>query len=140
MIYLSAASCISARKMAPCFLLLDNIEVLLGLRLAPSSSADGDTARKEKEKGKEKKETGRTRRGGSRTSHRAIDRILSTLLVELDGIAVRRGSDGSGVGSGSRGRGGEDRRRNVSIGGSAGEEAAVIVIATSSCHPGQLDR
>jgi SpoVK/Ycf46/Vps4 family AAA+-type ATPase len=136
MIYLSAASCISARKMAPCFLLLDNIEVLLGLRLAPASSADGDTARKEKEK----KETGRTRRGGSRTSHRAIDRILSTLLVELDGIAVRRGSDGSGVGSGSRGRGGEDRRRNVSIGGSAGEEAAVIVIATSSCHPGQLDR
>jgi SpoVK/Ycf46/Vps4 family AAA+-type ATPase len=128
--YLSAASCISARKMAPCFLLLDNIEVLLGLRLAPASSADGDTARKEKE-------TGRTRRGGSRTSHRAIDRILSTLLVELDGIAVRRGS---GVGSGSRGRGGEDRRRTVSIGGSAGEEAAVIVIATSSCHPGQLDR
>lgn len=49
-----------ARQISPCILLLDNIEKIIGID-------------------NEAKHT--------RTSHRATDRILSMLLVEIDGIA-----------------------------------------------------
>ena len=109
----------TARKMAPCFLLLDNIEVLLGLRLATNSSLKSGTH-------------DRTRRGGSRTSHQAIDRVLSTLLVELDGISVSKSSENavSGHCSGTQ----------VTTGHQSMGNNAVIVIATSTCRPDQLDR
>lgn len=87
--------------MAPCFLLLDNIEVMLGI--SPSTSTG--TVRS----------TRTRRRDGHRTSHQAIDRILSTLLMEMDGI----------------------REKTSSYGEMA--EDTVIVIATSLCHPRELD-
>jgi SpoVK/Ycf46/Vps4 family AAA+-type ATPase len=84
--------------MAPCFLLLDNIEVVLGI--SPSTNTGGTRS------------TRTRRRDGHRTSHQAIDRILSTLLMEMDGIRVKPGD---------------------SI------EETVIVLATSLCHPSELD-
>ena len=51
-----------ARRVAPCLLLLDNIDRLF-------SANEGEN-------------------GGGRTSHKALDRILSTLLVEIDGLKV----------------------------------------------------
>ena len=51
-----------ARAVAPCFLLLDNIDVIFG-----SSASDRSL----------------------RTTHQAIDRMLSALLVEIDGVAAK---------------------------------------------------
>jgi len=55
----------AARQMAPCLLLLDNLEIVLG-------GEGGDKG-------------GGMR--GRRTAHIALDRLLSTLLVEIDGLA-----------------------------------------------------
>jgi SpoVK/Ycf46/Vps4 family AAA+-type ATPase len=88
-----------ARSIAPCFILLDNIEVILG---APPGSG-GDSSR----------------RNSTRTTHKAIDRILSTLLVELDGIEDTK-----------------ERKENVDNPGGG----QVIVIATMTSHPKTLDR
>ena len=49
----------SARSIAPCFILLDNIEIILGNNCNESRK---------------------------RTENKAIDRILSTLLIEIDGL------------------------------------------------------
>jgi SpoVK/Ycf46/Vps4 family AAA+-type ATPase len=92
-----------ARSIAPCFILLDNIEVILG---APSSLNASSGAAEGK-------------RHRTRTTHKAIDRILSTLLMELDGI-----EDPS------------ERKNNIEN-PSGGQ---VIVIATMSSHPKTLDR
>ena len=86
-----------ARSIAPCFLLLDNIEVILGSPY-PINSSDGYR---------------------SRTAHKAIDRILSTLLIEIDGI-----KDPSN----------KSRHSEMPV------EDQVIVIATMSNHPATLDR
>ena len=56
--------------MAPCFILLDNLETIVGVDIDPD------------EKGRSKNTFRRSRR----TQHRAIDRMLSTLLVEIDGV------------------------------------------------------
>ena len=61
----------AARQMAPCLLLLDNLEIILG----------GDKG-------------GGMR--GRRTAHIALDRLLSTLLIEIDGLAS---VEETGVGS-----------------------------------------
>lgn len=53
--------------MAPCLLLLDNIEIVLG----------GD------QRGEGESPSGR----GHRASHPALDRLLSALLVEIDGLS-----------------------------------------------------
>lgn len=55
--------------MAPCFLLLDNLEIILG-----SGGSTGDQGV----------------RSGRRTAHQALDRLLSTLLVEIDGLSSSR--------------------------------------------------
>ena len=55
--------------MAPCFLLLDNLEIILG-----SSGSTGSQGI----------------RSGRRTAHQALDRLLSTLLVEIDGLSSSR--------------------------------------------------
>lgn len=87
---------LTARSMAPCFLLLDNIEVVLGI--SPNQNQSSTRTR---------------RRSGHRTSHQAIDRILSTLLMEMDGIRTSNSSNEV--------------------------EETVVVIATSLCHPSELD-
>ena len=96
----ASASSLTARAMAPCFLLLDNIEVMLGISPAGPTSSGAPTRNR--------------RREGHRTSHQAIDRILSTLLMEMDGI-----------------RQPSSPPREV--------EETVVVIATSLCHPSELD-
>ena len=55
--------------MAPCFLLLDNLEIILG-----SGGSTGSQGI----------------RSGRRTAHQALDRLLSTLLVEIDGLSSSR--------------------------------------------------
>ena len=54
--------------MAPCFILLDNLEAVIGL--PPQSPGQSP----------------RGRYGSRRTQHRAIDRMLSALLMEIDGV------------------------------------------------------
>lgn len=54
----------TARRMAPCLLLLDNLEIILG---------GGESG------------TGMNKRS-NRASHPALDRVLSSLLVEIDGL------------------------------------------------------
>ena len=68
----SALSLTVARKIAPCFLLLDNLEIILGSGTVGSGEEEGG---------------GRTRK---RTAHQALDRLLSTLLVEIDGLSSSR--------------------------------------------------
>lgn len=55
--------------MGPTLLWLDNLDSIL-----PSRSPDGDDS-----------EIGNQRRG-QRTAHKTMDRLLSTLLVEIDGL------------------------------------------------------
>ena len=55
--------------MAPCFLLLDNLEIILGSGVSPGNLGI---------------------RSGRRTAHQALDRLLSTLLVEIDGLSSSR--------------------------------------------------
>jgi SpoVK/Ycf46/Vps4 family AAA+-type ATPase len=55
-----------AREMAPCFLLLDNLEIILGSGVSTGNQGI---------------------RSGRRTAHQALDRLLSTLLVEIDGLS-----------------------------------------------------
>eukprot|EP00602_Paraphysomonas_sp_CaronLab_P013261 CAMPEP_0185039580 /NCGR_PEP_ID=MMETSP1103-20130426/36568_1 /TAXON_ID=36769 /ORGANISM="Paraphysomonas bandaiensis, Strain Caron Lab Isolate" /LENGTH=617 /DNA_ID=CAMNT_0027578523 /DNA_START=366 /DNA_END=2219 /DNA_ORIENTATION=+ len=118
----------TARAMSPCFLLLDNIEVMLGMSVDKQtdfpdtpfdpSSATGITAPPVRRA---------RRRDGHRTSHQAIDRLLSTLLVELDGVSTPPKLVEGGV-----------RRRSKGTGCPSTEDI-VIVIATASCFPQQLD-
>ena len=56
----------AARNVAPCFLLLDNIEMIVGM----TSNSNGTSNKR-----------------SSRMGHAALDRILSTLLAEIDGLA-----------------------------------------------------
>jgi SpoVK/Ycf46/Vps4 family AAA+-type ATPase len=58
-----------AREMAPCFLLLDNLEIILGSGVSTGNQGI---------------------RSGRRTAHQALDRLLSTLLVEIDGLSSSR--------------------------------------------------
>jgi hypothetical protein len=55
--------------MAPCFLLLDNLEIILGSGVSTGNHGI---------------------RSGRRTAHQALDRLLSTLLVEIDGLSSSR--------------------------------------------------
>ena len=84
----------AARNVAPCFLLLDNIEMIVGM-----TSNSSDTSNKR----------------SSRMGHAALDRILSTLLAEIDGISGK-----SGVMLGHQ------------QGREAGPSAGVVVVATTS--------
>lgn len=65
--------------MAPCFLLLDNLEIILG------SGGREDETGKGQGQGQ-----GQGVRSGRRTAHQALDRLLSTLLVEIDGLGSSR--------------------------------------------------
>jgi hypothetical protein len=63
--------------MAPCFLLLDNLEIVLG-----SGGREDWTGKGQGQ--------GQGVRSGRRTAHQALDRLLSTLLVEIDGLGSSR--------------------------------------------------
>jgi SpoVK/Ycf46/Vps4 family AAA+-type ATPase len=96
--------------MAPCFLLLDNLEIILG------SGTEGAV---------------RGAGTNKRTAHQALDRLLSTLLVEIDGLSSSRTL--SNVGSSKNG--------DMRSGGVAKdtEWRPVVVIATT-CDMGLIDR
>ena len=84
-----------AREISPCFIIFDNLDILLG-----TNNSDGESGLF----------------SSRRTSHKALDRTLSTLLVEIDGISSLTDS--------RSGEGGTPR---------------VVVIATSSSF-GTIDR
>ena len=63
-----------ARNIAPCFLLLDNIEMIVGMTMASQSGGAGTSNKR-----------------SSRMGHAALDRILSTLLAEIDGLSGKSG-------------------------------------------------
>lgn len=75
----------AARTIAPCMILLDNIDILLGASTTTTSSDDdgrGSDGRGYASSSRVEKE----RMTRDRTRHKSIDRILSTLLVEIDGL------------------------------------------------------
>lgn len=71
----------AARELSPCIVLLDNIDMLLGASAQDTSSS---SLQHQKDVGKGRR-TGERHRS-ARTRHHAVDRMLSTLLVEIDGI------------------------------------------------------
>lgn len=95
----------TARKYSPCFLLLENIENILGMSTYAEDESDeeedgaidsrnirksksiGRPDRKQKTVSKPQKKKAVIRRN-QRTSHNALDRMLSTLLIEIDGISM----------------------------------------------------
>jgi SpoVK/Ycf46/Vps4 family AAA+-type ATPase len=87
---------LSARELSPCIVLLDNLDMLLG-----ASSAENDTAPSSDEKTSTHlpgSSTGGGRSRGvrsTRTRHQAVDRMLSTLLVEVDGVYTTSSSAGT---------------------------------------------
>ena len=78
----------AARRAAPCLLLLDQIEVIAGRRQDPSSSS-GDGG------------SGGGAGGGGGSAENTMDRILSLLLVEIDGTLTEPNSGGGGGGGGN---------------------------------------
>ena len=76
-----------ARQIAPCFLLLDNIETVLGTGHDDDSNpALDDNDSDQVLRPTAAKANPESRFRSRRTTHKAIDRILSTLLVEIDGL------------------------------------------------------
>lgn len=75
----------AARKVAPCFLLLDNIEMVVGVDCPQTTAPLAD---------------GHSHSHSSRTSHAALDRILSTLLAEIDGLSGKSYATSSYGGNG----------------------------------------
>ena len=81
---------VAARKAAPCLLILDNLDILLGgQNYDPAGEPTNDDEEENVNTNNNNKHISSTslpsfRR--DRTSHVAIDRLLSTLLVEIDGI------------------------------------------------------
>ena len=82
---------IAARKAAPCLLILDNLDILLGGQNydpADESASDDENVNVNTNFNNNKhiSSTSLPSFRRDRTSHVAIDRLLSTLLVEIDGI------------------------------------------------------
>jgi hypothetical protein len=83
----------SARAMAPCFLLLDNLEIIMGGDPVPPLGDSDLHSTDGREDGlQETEEAKRLRMSrlfkSKRTSSKAFDRLLSTLLIEIDGIGA----------------------------------------------------
>ena len=82
---------IAARKAAPCLLILDNLDILLGGQNydpadEPTSDDEDEENVNTNNNNKHISSTSLPSFRRDRTSHVAIDRLLSTLLVEIDGI------------------------------------------------------
>jgi SpoVK/Ycf46/Vps4 family AAA+-type ATPase len=98
---------------------LDNIEIILGSSSAAAPSAQPTDSNSSSSLGVPTASS-YTPRQSTRTTHAALDRVLSTLLVEMDGISKhfnRGGSTSSGH---------NQSPDNVDV------NNAVIVIATTS--------
>jgi SpoVK/Ycf46/Vps4 family AAA+-type ATPase len=114
----------AARVYAPCFLLLENIDCILGRSLPDD---DGDGGQSGSGSGDLARGSMRSTRSIQRTSHHALDRILSTLLVELDGIETTRSYPATDIDN-MLAHGGDSipgKEDNVA-------DASVVVIATTS--------
>lgn len=111
--------------MAPCFLLLDNLEIILG-----SGGREDETG----------KGQGQGVRSGRRTAHQALDRLLSTLLVEIDGLGSSRIlSKVKSMHLRGEGQGGYTQEEDDDGDGDGLEFKPVIVIATT-CDISLIDR
>jgi len=75
----------AARTIAPCMILLDNIDILLGASSSTTAS-DDDGRGSDGRGGASSSGVKKERITRDRTRHKSIDRILSTLLVEIDGL------------------------------------------------------
>jgi SpoVK/Ycf46/Vps4 family AAA+-type ATPase len=122
----------AARRAAPCLVLLDQVEVIAGCRKVPAAGG-GDSS-------------------SSSSTENTMDRLLSLLLVEVDGVLTGTGGSGGG-GDGSfmsmgglsgGGGGGGAGSRNDGSG-----DATVVLIATTQdasavepalLRPGRLDQ
>lgn len=133
-----------ARMYAPCFLLLENIDCILGKGAADDVDGDGDNDTHVDVGVGDHVDTtvhsqpSTSRRSSQRTSHHALDRILSTMLIELDGIQksgeqvastsmedfseIDESTAGMGLGLGIDA---DARRRR-------GKDSSVVVVATTS--------
>ena len=111
--------------MAPCFLLLDNLEIILGSGV-PAEESEGKEG---------------VRSGRRRTAHQALDRLLSTLLVEIDGLASSRTLHQLNQRDSVRGSRNSKLNSDVLSSGREVQErhGAVIVIATT-CDFNLIDR
>jgi SpoVK/Ycf46/Vps4 family AAA+-type ATPase len=77
--------------LSPCIVLLDNLDMLLGASAAESDAANnGDSQTSSRPSG-----TGGRGVRSARTRHQAVDRMLSTLLVEIDGVYTTSSSAGT---------------------------------------------
>ena len=88
--------------MAPCFLLLDNLDIILGK--SNSDESDDDITSVNVPTDTSNSDTGRAGvgRGSRRASSVAFDRMLSTLLVEIDGIGDAAPAAESSTATGTR--------------------------------------
>jgi SpoVK/Ycf46/Vps4 family AAA+-type ATPase len=81
-----------ARSVAPCLLVLDNVDIIFGTNARGDDATDGN--------GGNHHHNDNNNKGGyssrsNRASHAALDRLLSTLLIELDGITTTTTSSSS---------------------------------------------
>ena len=87
----------AARARSPAFLLLDNLDVLLGGECEGEGEGNGGHG-----EGGGKSCSSPAPLARKRTAHKALDRILSMLLMEMDGLESGSGvTSGSGSGSGA---------------------------------------
>jgi len=84
----------AARTIAPCMILLDNIDILLGASGNSDGRSIGNGDASSSSDGVKDSSYMANR---DRTRHKSIDRILSTLLVEIDGLFTH----GQGISSGN---------------------------------------
>jgi len=123
-----------AREMAPCLLVLDNIDIILGSpileqqqgeeeeeddedHLAEVDDTEGPSMNSSSSSYTSKKQSWRSRQ---RTRAPAIDRLLSTLLVEMDGLKVLQPTEIQAVHS-------QDKLNNNN-----NNQQEVLVIATAT--------
>jgi hypothetical protein len=93
-----------ARQNAPCFIILEGLESLLGQQ--------GEVGNGEKANGMYR---------SSRTSHSALDRVLSALLIEMDGIQEVDSTD-------------------IETGSSVHVNASRVVVVATTQSPDSIDR
>eukprot|EP00613_Pedinella_sp_CCMP2098_P069747 CAMPEP_0171919172 /NCGR_PEP_ID=MMETSP0993-20121228/17820_1 /TAXON_ID=483369 /ORGANISM="non described non described, Strain CCMP2098" /LENGTH=745 /DNA_ID=CAMNT_0012555725 /DNA_START=74 /DNA_END=2311 /DNA_ORIENTATION=- len=119
----------AARRASPCLVLLDQVEIIAGRRNVPAAGGGGDS-------------------GGdaSSSTENTMDRLLSLLLVEVDGV-LTGSSASSGCGGGGDFLSATSSPEPVSSSGGGG--ATVVLIGTTQdrstvepalLRPGRLDQ
>ena len=108
-IFSTTTETLTARELSPCIVLLDNIDMILGSGSSGSSNGNNiddneDTSKISGTNRSNKSSFLRTSTKAkspqsSRTRHHAVDRMLSTLLVEIDGIFTPSSSSFSSASS-----------------------------------------